>query len=398
MTNMNRPTIAHLLPAYNPFPPVYPAGTELRVEQVSLRQQRYRPVVVCAAFRGQPEQETIGAMSIRRITIGRIYRRLFQKITRLDPLPYTARMWNVVQQENASLIHIHNEPKLLAGLAPYLAKTPLPTVVHVANEKPLPKAAVPLVTRWVACSRYIKQWIADSGVPPEKIEVIYTGVDIAGRPAWWDVSAERRAALRRRYGVMEDDAVIILFAGRLVKEKGIVELLNAFAQLRGHTTRPLYLLVAGNVRASNDPKNEKAVYGRAVVERMTREPGVKWVGSLAPADMHDFLLAGDIFALTSTWPDPFPTVMLEAAAAGLPILGSALGGIVEFLEDCPGIPMIDEPESAARWAEGLAPLVENTALRHEAGRWLRAKVDADFGWDRVAGDFEALYDALLAKP
>lgn len=37
-------TIAHLLPEYNPFPPVYPAGTELRVEQVARRQRRYRPL------------------------------------------------------------------------------------------------------------------------------------------------------------------------------------------------------------------------------------------------------------------------------------------------------------------------------------------------------------------
>lgn len=395
---MNRPTVTHLLPAYNPFPPIYPAGTELRVEQVSLRQQRYRPVVVCAAFKGQPERETIGTMNIRRIAIGKVYRRLFQKITRLDPRPYTARMWNVIRQENARLIHVHNEPKLLAGLAPYLAKSPLPTVVHVANEKPLPQEALPLVTRWVACSRYIKQWIAANGVPEEKIEVIYTGVDTSGRPAWWDVPAERRAALRRRHGVVEDDAVVILFAGRLVKEKGVNELLDAFAQLKDRTQHPLYLLVAGNVRESSDPKNEKAAYGRAVVERMAREPHVKWVGSLAPTEMHDFLLAGDIFALTSIWPDPFPTVMLEAAAAGLPILGSALGGIVEFLEDCPGVPMIREPESAESWAEGLAPLVENVGLRHDAGRWLRARVDADFGWGRVARDFEALYDRLLAAP
>ncbi|HCA27480.1 MAG TPA: hypothetical protein DEP05_07570 [Betaproteobacteria bacterium] len=395
---MNRPTVAHLLPAYNPFPPVYPAGTELRVEQVSLRQQRYRPTVICAAFKGQPAQETTGVMTIRRIATGRVYRRLFQKITRLDPSPYTARMWRIVQQESARLIHIHNEPKLLTGLAPYLEKSPLPTVVHVANEKPLPKNALSLVARWVACSRYIKQWIAGNGVPPEKIAVVYTGVDTAGRPAWWDVSPERRAALRRHYGIVEDNAAVILFAGRLVKEKGVIELLDAFAQLRASTTHPLYLLVAGNVRASNDPKNEKAAYGRAVVERMAREPRVQWVGSLAPAEMHDFLLAGDLFALTSIWPDPFPTVMLEAAAAGLPILGSALGGIVEFLDGCPGVPMIHEPESAQRWAEGLAPLVENVALRHEAGRWLRAKVDADFGWDRVARDFEALYDSLLTTP
>jgi len=79
-------TVAHLLPDHNPFPPTYAAGTELRVEQVARRQSRYRPVVVCGWFEGQPETEEEGQMRIRRIRVGRVYRRLFRKITRLDQL------------------------------------------------------------------------------------------------------------------------------------------------------------------------------------------------------------------------------------------------------------------------------------------------------------------------
>ena len=101
-------TIAHLLPDHNPFPPIYPAGTELRVEQVARRQRRYHPVVICKAFDGQALSEQIDAMQVRRIRIGRLYRRMFQKLTRLDPWPYAARMWRVLRQEQAVLLHIHN--------------------------------------------------------------------------------------------------------------------------------------------------------------------------------------------------------------------------------------------------------------------------------------------------
>ena len=166
-------TIAHLLPEYNPFPPVYPAGTELRVEQVARRQRRYRPVVVCRAFPGQAESEALDAMEVRRVRIGRIYRRLFQKITRLDPLPYAERMWRIVREEGASLVHIHNEPKLLNALHDQILSSSLPTVVHVANEKPLPRHALAAVTHWVACSRYMAQWLSDeNGIAPERISVI----------------------------------------------------------------------------------------------------------------------------------------------------------------------------------------------------------------------------------
>ncbi|MBI3370407.1 MAG: glycosyltransferase [Betaproteobacteria bacterium] len=134
-------TVAHLLPAYNPFPPVYPAGTELRVEQVARRQKRYRPVVICAQFPGQMPAETSGAMEVRRIRTGRAYRRVFQKLTRLDPLPYTTRMWRIASEERAALLHVHNEPKLLTAIRSSALRAGIPLVVHVANEKPIEPAS-----------------------------------------------------------------------------------------------------------------------------------------------------------------------------------------------------------------------------------------------------------------
>ncbi len=390
------PTVVHLLPEYNPFPPVYPAGTELRVEQVARRQQRYRPVVICRAFPGERESEQIDAMLVRRVRIGRLYRRLFQKITRLDPLPYTARMWRTARDEGAALLHIHNEPKLLAGLHPLLAREPLPTVVHVANEKPLPREALGAVTRWVACSRYIAQWLVGANsIDAERVSVIYTGVDAARSRPLWELAAERRLALRQRYGIGNPRTAVLLFAGRLVKEKGVQELLDAFAQLRTACGEGVHLLVAGNVRDSDDPNNEKAVYGKAVVARMAGMAGVTWVGSLHPGEIHEFLLAGDIFVMPSLWHDPFPTAMLEAAAAGLPIVAGARGGISEFLEGCPEFEFVADPADANGLAASIAAYVDAPLRREAAGRWLRAKVEREFDWSRVCEEFEDLYDALL---
>jgi len=391
-----KPTVAHLLPNYNPFPPVYPAGTELRVEQVSLRQRRYRPVVVCGHFVGQAEAESIGSMEIRRIRIGRGYRRLFQKITRLDPLPYTQRMWRLIESEGAQIVHVHNEPKLLAGLRDRLLRSSRPVVVHVANEKPIDAASIAAATRWVAASRYIAQWLErENRIPPERIEVIYTGVDAGERPPVWAVPAERRRDLRVRYGVAADATRVILFAGRIVREKGVLELLDAFEQLRERHGEAVQLLIAGNVRDSDDPKNEKAVYGRAAVARMRAMAGVSYLGSLHPLQMHEFLLAGDVFALPSLWDDPFPTVMLEAAAAGLPIVAAARGGVTEFLEGCEAFGFLGSPEDSKDLAAALERYVRSPAEAQQAGRWLRRRIEARFDWERVAEEFESLYDRLL---
>jgi glycosyltransferase involved in cell wall biosynthesis len=391
-------TVAHLLPDHNPFPPAYAAGTELRVEQVARRQSRYRPVVVCGWFEGQPEIEEQGPMRIRRIRVGRMYRRLFRKITRLDPLPYAERMWRIAREERAEILHIHNEPKLLAGLLPRLQGSALPVVVHVANEKPLPKDAVGRVQRWVACSRYIRDWlVSENSIAAERVQVIYTGVDAASRRPIWEIPAPARLALRRRFGVTDPDAAVLLFAGRLVKEKGVNEMLDAFKRLRARHPGRIALLVAGNVRESDDPKNEKAVYGKAVAARMANMSGVRWVGSLNPEQIHEFLLAGDVFLMPSLWHDPFPTVMLEAAAAGLPIVAAARGGITEFLEGCPEFRFVCDPGNAGELAEAIRTLVDAPARREAAGRWLRARVEREFDWTRVCEEFEDLYDALLRR-
>ncbi|MCL4457145.1 MAG: glycosyltransferase family 4 protein [Nitrospirae bacterium] len=393
---MKKITVAHLLPNYNPFPPLYPAGTELRVEQISVRQQRYRPVVICGAFGDQPLTEDRDGMRIRRIRIGKIYRRLFQKITRLDPMPYTARMWDIISEENAALLHLHNEPKLLSGLARRIERQPMPVIVHIANEKPVIPDNTPLVTRWVACSRFMAEWLKNSyAIPEADIRVIYTGVDTLDRKPLWEMEPAYRRKLRQDFGVEDDNAVVMLFAGRIVREKGVAELLDTFRIVRSRSKIPIYLLVAGNVRETNDPKNEKTIYGRAMVKRMEQEEGVRWIGSLPPQDVHNFLLAGDIFILPSIWNDPFPTVMLEAAAAGLPILGSAKGGIIEFLKGCPGEPLIKEPEKPETWSGHIEKLICDPNLRQQAGHWLRRRVEESFDWSRVTDECEYLYDEIM---
>ena len=389
-------TIAHLIADYTPFPPTYPAGTESRVEQVARRQNRYRPLVLCKQFDGQCAAEQIDAMTIRRVRIGRLYRRLFQKLTRLDPWPYTERLWQVARAEQAALLHLHNEPKLLAGLHRQLQRHPTPVVVHVANEKPLPDFAVPLVTHWVACSQYIARWLQEeNAIPADKISVIYTGVDAVARAPHWLLSAEKRQSLRTQFGITNPQARVLLFAGRIVKEKGVDELLDAFELLRQQGDQDLYLLIAGNVRDSDDQRNEKAVYGKAVTARITQMQGVHWVGSLHPHNMHDFLLAGDLFVMPSIWPDPFPTVMIEAAAAGLPIVAAARGGITEFLSHCPGNVFVDNPADPKQLAASISAWLEDPARRYSVGRWLRQYVEAQFDWSRVCQEFEQLYDRLL---
>lgn len=393
---MSFPVIAHLLPAYNAFPPVIPAGTELRVEQVGMRHTRYRPLVICGHFPGQAECEEICGMKIQRIRFGRTYRRLFQKITRLDPQPYGDRMWKIIRDEGVSLLHVHNEPKLLANLSTHLRSKPIPVVAHIANQKPFRQEDIRLVSRFVACSRFMADWLVKTyAIDRSRIDIIHTGVDVGGRLPVWALTPERRQELRSRVGVKNENTVVFVFGGRLVQEKGVAEMLDAFSHVQRESSLSVHLLVAGNVRDSKDPSNIKATYGQAMVKRMAELPNVTWVGSLKPRDMHDFLLTGDIFMLPSLWDDPYPTVMLEAAAAGLPIVAAARGGITEFLSGCPGFDFVTDPANPKELSAAMMLLSTSPERREKAGRWLRDIIETEFDWSRVAADFESLYDKIL---
>lgn len=388
-------TVVHLLPNYNPFPPIYPAGTELRVAEASLRQKRYKPIIICGGFPGQPAREAIGITTVERIHIGRVYRRIFQKITRLDPWSYGKRMWRKISLIRPDVIHIHNEPKILAMLAPYLHKNKIPTIVHIANDKPIQSELLPLVTHWISCSNYMASWLhKHTGVEKRDISVIYTGVDTANRRPKWEVPDSEILLKRKKWKITESDFVY-LFAGRIVKEKGVNELLDAFEKI--NIDKPIKLLIAGNVRDSTDPTNEKAVYGREITARIKTMKNVEWVGSLHPEKMHDFLLSGDVFILPSLWNDPFPTVMLEAATAGLPIITARRGGITEFMEGCPNIDLLGDAGNSDKLASAMISLTKSSSLRENSGRCLRDKIDNNFDWERVAIDFENLYDSITEQ-
>ena len=87
--------------------------------------------------------------------------------------------------------------------------------------------------------------------------------------------------------------------------------------------------------------------------------------------------------------------MLEAAAAGLPIVAAARGGITEFLEDCPAFSFVDDPADAADLADNIGRYVLAPGDRGIAGRWLREQVESRFDWSRVCLEFEDMYDRLL---
>jgi glycosyltransferase involved in cell wall biosynthesis len=200
-------------------------------------------------------------------------------------------------------------------------------------DRPLPRRLVRGATRirnllvrdadaFVAMSRAIEREMRSAGVPSEKVAYIPHGVDTARfRPA----TPAERAALRQRLG-WPADAVVVLYTGRLLRGKGLETLVDAFATVTPEHPRATLVLVGSGAG--------QALSVEGALRQRVRDAGLEgrvvFTGRLD--DVSQPLRAADLFVFPSLF-EALGISLLEAAACGLPSIGSRTGGIVDVLGD-----------------------------------------------------------------
>jgi glycosyltransferase involved in cell wall biosynthesis len=175
----------------------------------------------------------------------------------------------------------------------------------------------------------------------------------------------------------------ILFAARLLPEKGIFDTIEAFAILSLNTRANL--VVAGAGPAADEVRERVVALGLS--ERVTL------AGRLTPARMADAYEEADVFVLPTYHPEGFPTAISEAMSAGLPIVTSRVRGNADHLVE-PTNAIFVPPRDPVFLAGALERLLADDPLRERMSRANREKVK-EFAPERVAGDYvRALRDVL----
>ena len=130
---------------------------------------------------------------------------------------------------------------------------------------------------------------------------------------------------RKNMGLTEDDFVL-LFSGRINREKGISELLDAFLSIKELSN--IKLLVIGS--SFYGGSNTEDLFINSLKEKIDCISNRVYFTGFIPYDrMPDYLSIADVSVIPSIWDDPFPTTVLEAQAMGLPIITTRRGGIPE---------------------------------------------------------------------
>jgi glycosyltransferase involved in cell wall biosynthesis len=202
-----------------------------------------------------------------------------------------------------------------------------PVVFHLCLPPPrkVPTWLRPFLRR-VAATLSVSQDTAThwrgTGLRAERIGVVLTGIDLA---RYVPAALSARTATRRGLGVA-DDAFLVLYAGRIGREKGVDVLVRAFAQLSA--TRPeCHLVVVGSPSLGADPA-DSARY-EAELRALARDMTVTWMA--ARHDVLDLIQAADVAVVPSLWPEPLSRSVMEPLACGVPVVATRVGGNPELL-------------------------------------------------------------------
>ncbi len=225
-----------------------------------------------------------------------------------------------------------------------------------------PFARPNLLDRWAARTRP-ERVIANSRFTAASVPTLFPGVrtDVAYLPVQVDLPTDRegtRAAVRAEFDTPAD-AVVILMACRLEWLKGHAELLDALGRLRdvagwvawvvGGTTSPADVAKAGRLKAT--------------IEWLELANRVRFAGQRS--DVPRLLVSADVLCQPNTGPESFGLAFVEALAAGLPVVTSAIGGALEIVDSTCGV--LTPPGDTVAVADALRGLLNDPARRRQLG-------------------------------
>ncbi|MEZ5399628.1 MAG: glycosyltransferase family 4 protein [Bryobacteraceae bacterium] len=282
----------------------------------------------------------------------------------ISALPAAVAVRRLALAQKVKLIHANNLKMLLLAAA---ACPGLPRFWHVRDIFPFTPAvrgilalASRLSTRIISVSEAVREHLPAS----RRNRVLYNAVDLP-EPA----ATEKRRDRGRQ--------MTVGFVGRLDHWKGLPVLLEAFAQARRRHPGTKLLVVGDGPEA----------------DRISGD-GVERLGFRS--DLSAVWPRIDIAVVPSTEPDPFPRSVIEAMGWAKPVVGSAIGGIPEAIEDG-RTGFLFEPGSAAAAGERLIALLDEPRRAMEMGQAGRERCRRLFSAGAQARRMESIYEEVLAE-
>jgi glycosyltransferase involved in cell wall biosynthesis len=196
--------------------------------------------------------------------------------------------------------------------------------------------------------------------------------------------AQIKSMVRRELNINQN-AMVLLFLGRLNRDKGLLDLAAAFAEIARHKPDTVLLLVGAEEDVPFMRIQEICGTGRDQLRRVGFTPHPE-----------RYMATADIFCLPS-YREGFGQVIIEAAASGVPTVASRIYGITDAVED--GLTgLLFPPGNIAELTKALLALIEDQALRQKMGLAARQRILERFSGENITREQVVLYEEVLARP
>ncbi len=384
------------------YPPNMVGGLGKHVESLSLALAALGIEVVLVTPRdrgGVPEEHPADNLTVYRIEIspGRTGSLLSDTKAMNDELMQAA-IEIVARTGSVTLIHAHDW--LVASVAvglKYLWRTPLLVTIHATERgryqgelpselsREINKIEAGLIDeawRVIVTSYFMAhELVAFFGVSNDKLDVVPNAVTTS---PYDNLRREDLVDFRRQFAA--DDESIVFYVGRVVYEKGLQVLVAAAPQILTYVPKAKFVI------AGRGPMADEL---RLQAERLGIGQRFYFTGYIADEDRDKLFVVSDVATFPSIY-EPFGIVALEAMAARVPVVVSAVGGLTEVVENhVTGILAVPNNPDSLAWA------VVHTLSRPD---WSAARVEnayrrvcEQFNWQRVAEQKTGIYERIAEE-
>jgi spore coat protein SA len=277
------------------------------------------------------------------------------------------------------VVWVHNRPDFAVAIAPIVRGAKARLVLHMHNshlvqwsEKIIGQLQADQI---VFVSEFLREEAQVKFPKLMQAKVVYNGAD--GSMFYSEPGSGKNGG----------HLPIVLFASRLVEDKGPQVFLEAMSLLQNRKTRAKGLVVgSSNFGGSKPTKFVRALHRMAPAN-------VEFQDYCSGKALADIFRKADIFCCSSIWNEPFGMVNVEAMATGLPVVASAVGGIPEVFRDGGGI--LVPGGSASELAAAIELLISEPSLRQKVAAEGYASFRKNFTWAVVKRQYE---DVLASLP
>ena len=217
-----------------------------------------------------------------------------------------------------------------------------------------------LFQRFIAISKYVKDKFTKNGlIDSSRVQVVYNGIDLAKFDKY--VSEDEIKILKDKYNIPYNKQIVI-YTGRIFKEKGVKELVEAFKICKNKDKACLMICGGGmsNNNKSTDYINE--------IKEASKGYNIVFTGYIDNKDLYKYYKLAQVAVFPSLWEEGFGNVVIEAMLSKVPVIISKRGGMQELVSNETGRTVELDDDFVKNLSNSIDALLDDEDLRNKLGK------------------------------